>query len=380
MKIWIIFDVMNFNPKLFIFLCVFIASSCKDKLELNAPYKEMPSIYAVLNPQERKQVIRINKVFLGEGDANEMAKVADSVNYQPGELTVSLTRKFYGKPVDVSPDEPGVSKMIFNEEVITTSAGAFNTTQRVYTTTKSLFKNGEYRLEVKNNKTGNVFTAETSSLDSVVPTGFQPFSEPWYPNIKPGSSLDIPTNYIDYSNQGITYSLRYKPNAAKIYQVRIRIHFYDSIAGSPDNTFHFMDYDFTNQYAKDATTGPPTPGYLATTFRGQDLFNSIGLALSKANLKDATTIYGRKTYKVQFFIFSSTQEYMDYMQYASPSLNISQTKPLYSNFDNKAALGIFTFRSRFTVMKHISNFFTNEFAYNANTRPYKFLLSNNKLP
>ena len=67
-----------------------LLTSCKNDLQLNAPYKEIPSIYAVLNPQENIQMIRVNKDFLGEGDANAMAKVADSVNYKPGELTITL--------------------------------------------------------------------------------------------------------------------------------------------------------------------------------------------------------------------------------------------------------------------------------------------------
>jgi hypothetical protein len=370
---------MKFAARFSVIASACLLLSCNDKLELNAPYKEMPSVYAVLNPQEQKQVVRVNKVFLGEGDANVMAKVADSVNYQPGEITVSLTRKFYGKPADVTPDEPGVAQLKFDEEDVTTAAGAFSTTQRIYTTSKRLFTNGEYRLEIRNNKTGNVFTSETSSLDSVKMTGFQPFSPPFYP-IKPGSPESFtPANYIDYREQGITYYLRYRPNEARLYQLRIRIHFYDSIEGSPEKTYNYMDYDFTNQYGKDVTTAPPA-GYLVASFRGADLFSSLSTALAKANLKDPTTIYGRKTFKVQLFIFSSSQEYLDYLQYASPSLNISQTKPLYSNFDNKAALGLFTFRTRFTIMKDIHPYFINEFANNAYTKPYKFLLSNGKLP
>ena len=360
---------MNFVTRFLAIACVFVFMSCNDKLDLNAPYKEMPSIYAVLNPQEQKQVIRVNKVFLGEGDANVMAKVADSVNYQPGEITVSLTRKFYGTPdFDVTPDEPGVKKLKFDEEVVTTAAGAFNTTQRVYTTTKRLFANGEYRLEVRNNKTGNVFTSEISALDSIKLPGISPLAAPYYP-VKPGSD---PSYYIDYSNQGITYNVRFKPNEAKIYQLRIRVHFFDSIGGSPEKTYQYVDYDFTNQHVI-------TGGYILNSFTGADFFKAIGNSLSRANLKDPTTIAGRKTYKIQYFVFSSTQEYMDYLQYAAPSLNISQSKPLYSNFDGKAALGIFTFRTRFSLVKDIHPYFINEFSRNAVTQPYKFFDSQNQL-
>jgi hypothetical protein len=68
------------------FLIVLVAltfSACKNDVNLNAPYKEVPTIYAVLNPNEDVQMIRVNKVFLSETDANEVAKIADSVNYQP---------------------------------------------------------------------------------------------------------------------------------------------------------------------------------------------------------------------------------------------------------------------------------------------------------
>src|SRR5688572_3067377 len=97
--------------KLFLFsvvlLAVFLLPSCKDKLELNAPYKEIPSVYAVLNVQDKLHMIRINKVFLGEGDANLMAQVADSINYPAGELDVRLW------------DNHG-NNILFHDSVITT--------------------------------------------------------------------------------------------------------------------------------------------------------------------------------------------------------------------------------------------------------------------
>jgi rRNA maturation RNase YbeY len=63
----------------FIFFLVLIVTffSCKNELKINAPYKEIPSIYAVLNPQETIQIIRVNKVFLGDGDANQIFPMDD---------------------------------------------------------------------------------------------------------------------------------------------------------------------------------------------------------------------------------------------------------------------------------------------------------------
>lgn len=55
------------------------------------PLTEMPSIYAVLSAQEKISMIGWIG-FLGEGDANVMAKVADSINYNEGELLITLDR------------------------------------------------------------------------------------------------------------------------------------------------------------------------------------------------------------------------------------------------------------------------------------------------
>ena len=120
-----------FNPTyIFIAFCFLFFSSCKNDLQVNAPYKEIPTIYAVLNPQEVLQMIRINKVFLGEGNANDMAKVADSINYQAGDLTVTLERTLYGTAVAATPT--GNKQIItFRDSVIQTNPGTINTTQRV---------------------------------------------------------------------------------------------------------------------------------------------------------------------------------------------------------------------------------------------------------
>jgi hypothetical protein len=205
-RIYVYLCYMKFlTPYFFsVILLLVIFSGCKNDLKLNAPYKEIPSIYAVLNPSEKTQIIRINKVFLGEGDANQMAQVADSVNYAPGEITVTLNRFVDGKQVNVS---PGKRTITFTEAEVKTAPGAFNTNQRVYVCNDDLHEelpiidpitklntntkwkvHGNFVLTVKNNKTGNVFTAKATAIDSVKgdqrlspDQALSPFSPPYYP-------------------------------------------------------------------------------------------------------------------------------------------------------------------------------------------------------
>jgi len=71
----------------FIFLLpVLFINSCKTDFDIIAPYKETTVVYGLLDPDTSVQYIKINKAFLGEGDALVMAQQMDSTNYKPGTL------------------------------------------------------------------------------------------------------------------------------------------------------------------------------------------------------------------------------------------------------------------------------------------------------
>ncbi|WP_317900142.1 hypothetical protein [Aurantibacillus circumpalustris] len=335
------------------FLIGFLALTfygCKNDLKLNAPYKEYPSIYAVLNPNEEVQMIRVNKVFLSETDANDVAKIADSVNYQPNEITVSLNHS-------TKPEVP----IVFGESMVTTQDGAFSTSQRVYVSPKD-FKleiSGTYTLTVKNNNTGNIFTATTTAIGQISQSQTSSlFSPPFYPY----ADTIPPAYYIDYSKTNQKYNIRFTPNEGTIYKVTVRFHFYDSLYNT-SRVNRFVDFPSLNM-KKMANQDIQFP------FTGADVYSGLGLALSKLKLdKD---IEGRKMYKIEYIINSTTQEYQDYLQYSLPSLSINQNKPLYSNFKDGNALGIFTFRTTFTLSKNPSTVYVNSFSSNSNTCNYKF--------
>ena len=334
------------------FLIVLLAlafSACKNDIKLNAPYKEIPTIYAVLNPNEAVQMIRVNKVFLSETDANEVAKIADSVNYKPNEITGSLNHS----------NKPGV--ITFSESVVTTQDGAFSTTQRVYVSDVKLETYGIYTLTVKNNNTGNVFTSTTTAIDHISPAQTSNlFSTPFYPF--PANTS--PNLYIDYSKLIQKYNVRFNPNDPLVYKITMRFHFHDSLF-SGVNVDRYADFTSSNIQRK---------GYaeILFSFTGEEVLSGLGVALSKLKLDN--DIYGRRMDRIEYIFNSTTQDYVDYLQYAAPSLSINQNKPLYSNFKEKKALGIFTFRTTFSLSKNLSSFYLNTIATNPNTC-YKFYKS-----
>ena len=84
--------------KYFHFILIFtlfttLLSSCSTDVDLYAEYKDVPIIYAMLNPKADTNFVKITRAFCGTNDdpinANEVALVYDSSNY-PGKLDARI--------------------------------------------------------------------------------------------------------------------------------------------------------------------------------------------------------------------------------------------------------------------------------------------------
>ena len=298
-----------------------------------------------------------------------MAKVSDSVNYPENELEVKLERFVNSKKTQASKSRSlfaDSTDIFFTERLIETQSGSFSTTQRVYVTNHKLYDEGEYRLTVTNKHTGNKFTSTSNAVKPVSVSQFSPLGyAPYYPY--PGTSA--PETYINYSTDvpKTPYEIRYTTNDAYLYQLTIRFHIVDSIVGQ--TTERLVDYNAGTHTIRDAQRlGSGTTTYISHTFGGAGIFATVGSGISKF----PTTIIGRRINYLEYIINSTTIEYSDYLDYVKPSFGLNQTKPLYSNFDNSAALGLFTFRTRKSVLKQASTAYINKFSEHPSTCQYKF--------
>ncbi len=328
----------------------------------------MPQVYAIITPQESMQMIRINKIFLGEGDANVMAKQPDSVNYQSGELTVWLEHYNNGSKIAAEMVN-GKTEVYFRDSLIQTEPGAFSTTQRVYVCNDRLFSWGQYKLFIKNNHTGNVFKATTNAIDSMPLTFLQPFAWP-YLNSAQGYTPQAGDPFIDYSNQVNSQGVYTKAVAGGyLHDLTIRVHYYDSVYPAPTSNpsgkyFHTYDYVFfPKQLTEQENLG--INKFFIFRFYSKNLFAEMATDV-QAHANPAAFV-GRKMFRVDFMTYAATQEYYDFLQYSAPSLSFAQEKVLYSNFEDRAALGIFTFKSRSLIAKVPANAFIDEFANNKYT-------------
>jgi len=83
------------------FFASFLFFGCSTDLDINAPYKNITVIYGLLNQRDSVQFVKINKAFLGEGDAYVFAQIRDSSEFSNDEITSAKVFKIVnGNRVD----------------------------------------------------------------------------------------------------------------------------------------------------------------------------------------------------------------------------------------------------------------------------------------
>jgi len=81
---------------LFIGLSAVLLSSCSNDLDINAEYKDITVVYGLMNQRDSIHLVKINKAFLGEGNALDMALVADSNEYTGDAITLAEVDRLDG--------------------------------------------------------------------------------------------------------------------------------------------------------------------------------------------------------------------------------------------------------------------------------------------
>ena len=210
------------NVRFILVLIAFIAAfnSCSTDVELYADYKDVPIIYAMLNPKSDTNFVKITRAFCGTNDelidATEVALIADSSNY-PGKLDARIIelKSTYG-----SSYEP--TGRVFVLDTLTVhdkEEGTFYAPdQRVYYTTGHLYAgtNGnkyKYRLVVVK-PDGDTLTAQTSMVGNeefTIITGGLSFQQ---------APTDV-LGKIMFRADGM----------ASLYEVGIQFNYYEQLAG-----------------------------------------------------------------------------------------------------------------------------------------------------
>jgi len=294
----------------------FLWSACDNEIDLIAPYKEIGVIYGIIFAStDTIHKIRIQKAFLGEGNANQMAQVHDST-YYPDILDVQLQRIKDGSVISTIP----LTRYTGPDK----AEGVFPVTPNILyrTNGETIFRDSDYKIVVKNTVSGHEFSATTPIVDSMKITR---------PSRSPGS-------VITFSNPLYPYNVEFVTGVnGKVIHMTIRFHYGEEVIGTGIVESKYIDWEFPDVIVDD----PSSTQSLRIEVEGEEFYQFVGQQLQADPniLRYAGTLD---------FIFNSGAEFLaNYVSINEATTSILTTAPYYSNV--VGGTGIFSSRYTQTV-------------------------------
>ena len=284
-------------------------ASCNNDLEVIADWKETTIVYGILNQNDTAQYIRINKAFLGEGNALTMAQVYDSIQYG-NQLTVKLDRIKNGTVIESIPLQKDTS--------IIKLPGAFSYPNQVlFKTNNAIYYDSEYELTIANNSTGKIIKSKTKLVAD-------------FSISKPTLSQHIINLYPDVKVSWITSVY------GRLYDATVRFNYIEE-----DNTTHIQTPKSLDMYLGSLKTQNLAGGEtMQIVMKPEDFFSLLKNSfVADANIK---RLLRSDHYDIDIVISVAADEFNTYIEINMPSTGIAQEKPEYTNIEN--GIGIFSAR------------------------------------
>lgn len=322
------------KKQLLILLTSFVVaiSSCKTDFEINAPYTDIPIVYGLINPSDSMQYIRITKAFLGNGDATEMAQVADS-SYYSSELDVKVV------------DNTNYKEYYLNDTIVNTKhAGDFYyPSQRLFyfkakpATGSTLRLGDEYKLIIKNKGSGKIITSTTKMVENFY-VEKPPADNPNYPPLK--------INFTSPNSNEVKFTTA---KHGMLYDVVIRFYYTESIGGG-SFTEKSVDWNIGSVKADNVNGGESK----SLLFFGEGFYRNVSAQiLPKNGIVRRVGRLSNIEHHVDFVFSVAGDELATYLDVNQPSGSIVQEKPEYSNI--QGGIGVFASRYTKTLKKMMSD-------------------------
>ena len=314
---------MNFKKNLaFIVFSIVVFSSCKNDLNIQAPYKDISVVYGLMDQNDPIHYIRINKAFEGVGNAYTMAQQYDSIYYPVGAISAVLQ--------DSDPVADVVVKTIPLDTTTTVPlpAGIFPTKQLLYYTKAKFNPNDYYNLIVTNAKTGKKLHGSTPLLQDLG------FATP--------TNLAIRTQPFFFGSNPYATSINWQSTStAVIYQLVINFYYDNKVGSGPAVLQPPLQLVFAQQTAPSNIGGYP----MTYSVSCQQLF-----ALITASLQPQVGVT-RHADSVAIIFTTGTDDLNTYVLLSQPPAGINQDVPSFTDVVN--GVGLYTARHVQTYNKPI---------------------------
>ena len=311
------------NKQAYLFLSVFalifimLFASCENEVDLNSDYKEITIVYGLLSHAQDRHYIKITKAFQTEGNVLVAAKDPANSMYNPKDLEVSL---------DEYHNDTFVKSVYLDSILITNKdTGDFYSPNEIVYITPLGFKlneNNEYHLTIKNKKSGNIITAQTTLVHDF--------------------SISRPLALQKYASFSGNYNQRVEWAPAKngvLNQFAIR-YYYTDVPQSGQKSSHYVDLIFPTKRADKNSNLP-----MIIEFPGYVFYQNLE---AKVPLPDQGMV--RYSDSLHYMFEVADDDFSIYIDINGPSNSVVQERPSFSNITN----GIGLFSSRFSKIRYFA--------------------------
>lgn len=295
-------------------------NACSTDVDLYADYKDITVVYGLLDSNMDTNYVKINKAFLGPGNALVIAKNPDSCNYPVGRIKAkiieyqgsasgnnyTLNRTLNLNPIYIHDKDSGLfyapeQLVYYTAEKIKT-----NTDQHTY----------RYELEIENGD--SLLTSST--------------------NMVGGEGFTITTASMDFSGDLTKVKWRPCPNAS-VYEVTVKFRFIE-VGPNNDSVVRIMTWPW----------GKPMPvsslemenNQYIVNHSSSDFYVALATFLGNDTLKtDVDRLI--TTYPLCISIAAGGEELYNFIAVNGPSSSIVQNLPEYTNI--KGGYGVFSSRT-----------------------------------
>lgn len=286
--------------------------SCENDLDLTAEYDEVIIVYGLLDHNQDTQFVKINKSFLGDGNALDYAQEPDSFIYE----------NVYATLTDLS-DE---SVMVLQPYSAPKDPGIFSDEKNIVYFTDQAIKGGvKYRLDVTNKNSGESARATTLVIDTVRMSGNLGIP-------RAQVSLFVPSGYIPLS---VAYEVG--RNTFR-FESTLFFNYIEYPKSNPTDTVHKrVEFDLGHLLASDALEG-------RVIFRmdGESFFKRLAEEIPHNPALE------REIVDMEFLIRAATKELQLYIEANGDLDGIAQVRPEFSNIENGYGL----FSSKYNHSAH----------------------------
>lgn len=297
---------------------LFMLGSCSTDFDIIAPYQEYTIVYGLLDQSETIHYIKVNKSFLGNGNAYDYAAVKDSSEYTKVEGTVerwlngTLQQTFYLNDTTISNKDSGL--FYYPDQTV------------YYFTASNLDQDSEYRLNLNINEGKKMVSGSTNLVKNVAVNNI--VSNPVFKINLSGAQLNTYQDYtVDFSTS---------ENGRK-FDTWIQFRFDEYTA--TDTTKKVIKWKIASHTAISTSGGENVDAVIS----GEGFFSQV-----QKQVPIDAAVLKRVPRAVDIIIVGANEDLATYMDVNAPSTGLIQEKPSFTNLTDDGAdpstIGIFASR------------------------------------